>query len=148
MAKNTDQVVVKLIEEVTKRKAEIKSLERPSYKTNMAFSEREGELKDTVNLNVESSVAKLVSIAGFILAKELAFETAIEKLGLERIAFRWNGFSSEHWLADIQTRIAKINVSTKRKKLEELEARLDKIISPELKAQMELDSIMAEIDAT
>ena len=55
--------------------------------------------------------------------------------------FKWLGFTFDQWKADIKTRIDKIQISKKKKELEELEVRLDKLISPELKQQMELEEI-------
>ncbi len=49
-------------------------------------------------------------------------------------------------MEDIKTRINKIQIVSKRKKLEELEARLNSIISPSLKAEMEVDAIAAELE--
>jgi hypothetical protein len=47
----------------------------------------------------------------------------------------------DEWKEDFQTRVNQISVQEKRKELAELESRLNAIISPELKAQMELDAI-------
>lgn len=40
----------------------------------------------------------------------------------------------------------KIQIQDKRKKLEKLESRLEKIITPELRAKMELEAITAELE--
>lgn len=45
----------------------------------------------------------------------------------------------------IYNRINKLSLSAKRKELEALEARLDKLVSPELKAKMELELIEKEL---
>ncbi len=55
--------------------------------------------------------------------------------------FTWLGFTVEEWKDDFQTRVNQISVQEKRKELAELESRLNAIISPELKAQMELEAI-------
>jgi hypothetical protein len=60
-------------------------------------------------------------------------------------AFAWGNSSVADWLDDIRTRIGKIQIGEKRKKLEALEERLNKVISPELRAKMELDAIAAEL---
>lgn len=146
MAKETDKKTQDLIKEVNKRKAEIAKLERPNYKTNCTFTYIEGNLTGLINIHVESDVKKLVSIAGFVLDQRESFRRAAEKLQIDRVPdFTWNGFSIEDWLNDIQTRINKIQISTKKKNLETLEERLNKIISPELRAEMELEAIAGEL---
>ena len=45
------------------------------------------------------------------------------------------------WKSDFQTRVNQISIQEKRKELAEIEARLNAIISPELKAQMELEAL-------
>ena len=57
------------------------------------------------------------------------------------IPFSWHGYSTEKWKVDIQARIDKIQIEKKKRDLEILEKRLDAILSPELKAEMELEEI-------
>jgi molybdenum-dependent DNA-binding transcriptional regulator ModE len=72
-------------------------------------------------------------------------ESAAKDLGVE-YKFTWLGFSIDEWKEDFQTRVNQISVQEKRKELAELESRLNAIISPELKAQMELESIAELLD--
>jgi hypothetical protein len=72
-------------------------------------------------------------------------ESAAKDLGVE-YNFTWLGFSIDEWKEDFQTRVNQISVQEKRKELAELESRLNAIISPELKAQMELESIAELLD--
>jgi len=59
--------------------------------------------------------------------------------------FTWGGYPVADWIDDIKLRIAKIRIETKKKRLELLESRLAAVISPELKAQMELEAIEQEL---
>jgi hypothetical protein len=146
MAKKMDEKTLSLIKEVNKRKAEIASLERPNWKTNCSFSYIEDKIVYPINIHVESSVMKLVSIAGFLMERENSYKEAAEKfLGLEAPEFLWMGFSVEDWISDIKTRIDKIQIADKRKKLDTLESRLNQIVSPELRAKLELEAIEAEL---
>ena len=61
--------------------------------------------------------------------------------------FTWLGFSVDEWKNDFQTRVNQISIQEKRKELAEIESRLNAIISPELKAQMELEAISKLLDA-
>jgi len=147
MAKKTDQQTLKLIEEVKKRKADIAKSQKPCWKTNCTFTFIEGDLGKSTNIKVEKDLVKLIGFASFLksradnyagVAKELAVEDAPE--------FAWNGFSVADWIDDLKTRIAQIQIETKKSKLEKLENRLDKIISPDLRAEMELAAIADELD--
>jgi hypothetical protein len=142
---DTDQATQTLIAEVKTRKAEIARSERPNYKTNCAFSYDEGKAGAT-NLQVEASVGKLIQIAAFLIQREDAYNTAASRLAVDNPPkFEWGGYSTADWFSDIRTRIGKIQIADKRKKLEILETRLNAIISPELRAKMELEAIASEL---
>lgn len=143
----TDKKTLELIQLVKKQKEEIASLERPSYRTNCSFTFVEGVNTNAVNLHVETDVRKLVDMAGFLKAREKAYLEMASWLGVEGTppTFTWSGYKVEEWFEDIKTRIAKVQISSKRKKLEALEERLNKIVSPELRAQLELEAIAGEL---
>lgn len=148
MAKKTDQKTLDLIKEVKKQKAEIAKLERPNWKTNCNFSYSEANLNGAVNLHVQNNVKELICIAAFLCDKERSYNEAVNQLGLgveNAPQFTWMSFTVADWIEDIKTRIAKIQIATKKKKLELLESRLNAIISPELRAEMELEAIAGEL---
>jgi len=142
----TDQKTLALIEDVKNRKKEISQLERPNWLTNCTFSCVEGKLSDSINLHVESNIKNLIGCASYLRDKERSYNETVIALGIEASAFIWNGFSVSDWCEDIKTRINKIQIESKKKKLEVLESRLSAIISPELKAELELQSIANELD--
>lgn len=142
--KNTDDSTVALINEVRKRKAEIAELERPNFKTNCSFSYSE-KASDSVNLHQESSIRNLLLIAGFLIDKDAQCNRAALRLGVEAQPFVWHGFSTEDWIHDIRIRIGKIQISSKKKHLENIETRLNSIMSPEAKAAMELEAIKKDL---
>lgn len=145
VAVTTDQKTLNLIQEVKRQKNEIAKLEKPNWKTNCSFSYIEGKLDGVTNIHVESNIRKLLLIASFLIGKERDYKEAVSCLGVEGYEFTWEGFSVLSWLEDIKLRIGKIQIASKREKLELLEARLNANISPELKAQMELDAIENEL---
>lgn len=146
MAKNnTDDQILKLINEVKTRKAEIAKLEKPNWKTNCSFSYVQDSLQNSTNLHVESNISKLVSILAFLVVSERNYNTVSKDFNIDAPDFQWNGYSVADWTEDIKLRIEKINITTKRKKLDELECRLSGIITPELKAKLELEAITAEL---
>lgn len=144
MAKKTDQKTLDLIQEVARRKQEIAKAERPNWITNCSFSFEEGSSK-TVNLHVCQDVRQMITIAAFLRESEISYNAAAQELGVDAPPFTWSGFSVSDWLSDIRTRINRIQIDSKKKKLAALEERLNKIISPELRAEMELEAIAAEL---
>lgn len=145
---NADQQTLALITDVKNRKAEIaKALGKSNYLTNCTFSYVDGKLNDAINIHVQTDVKTLVSIVAFLKERERGYLEAGTLLGVENLPnFMWNGYSVADWTEDVKTRLAKVQVAVKQKKLESLEARLNLIISPELRAQMELEAIAQELN--
>lgn len=142
MANETDDKTLKLIEQIKLQKQEIAKAERPNWATNCSFS---APNMGTTNLHVETDIRHLVSIAAFLVESEKNYYETAKLLGVEAPSFVWQGFTAKEWLEDIKTRINKVQIASKKKKLESLEARLNAIISPELRAKMELEAIEAEL---
>ena len=145
MAK-TDLKTLELIQQINKQKKEIEKLEKPNWLTNCSFSYTEGKfLNDAVNIRAGQSLDKLAKIAGFLLAQEEMFIKGSAVLGIDE-PFSWQGFTIRDWLSDIKLQAAKTQINSKKSKLEKLEIRLNALISPELKAEMELAEIMKELE--
>lgn len=146
MAAKTDKRTIELINEVKRRKQEIAKIEKPNWKTNLSFCFVEGKKNDAIALHTVANVKTLISMAAFLMERRDNYEKAAKLLGVEQPPeFTWDGFSVEDWLEDFKMKISKIQIVSKRKKLEELEQRLGKIISPELRAEMELEAISEEL---
>ena len=141
---DTDQKTLKLLVEVQKRKQEISKLQRPNWKTNCTFS-FSGDMKNAKSLHVENDVQKLVQVAAFLISQSEGYEKANKLLGTSE-SFLWQGYPLQDWLDDISTCVGKILLKNKREKLKTLEARLDAVISPELRAQLELEAIQTELE--
>lgn len=145
MAKKSDQKTLALIQQVKKQKDAIAAAERPQWKTNCSFRFHEGDKPH--NLHVVKDIQLLVEIASFLWAKNRDYTEAAKALGVEDApSWDYEGFPLTDWLDDVKLRITKVQIETKRRKLEALEERLNKIVSPELRAQMELEAIEAELD--
>ena len=143
----TDDSTLRLIREVKTRKDEIEKAQgRPNYVTNMSFSYSLGKSNDNINLNVESDIAVLVSIVSFLRRATIDYDATAADLAVESPPpFRWSGFTPAQWESDIRTRLAKVQLVAKQKKLDALEARLNGIISPELRAKMAIEEIEREL---
>ena len=137
---NTDKQVQDLFAIVQAKKAEIEKAEKPTWETNCSFR-YDPNSSASINLHTVSDVNTLVSILGFLLSKDTETKTTRTLLNLPNEEFKWQGFTIDQWQADLQTRINKIQITTKRKELDEMEARLNKLVSPELRRQLELEEL-------
>jgi hypothetical protein len=139
MNANNDRLVQELTKHVNDKKAAIAKAEKPNWNTNCAFRYSK-DSSASINLQVCGVVEELVYILGFLCEKRNAFNEAQKIIGTN-LEFKWFGYTFDDWAEDIQTRINKIEITAKKKELEMLEERLNKLISPELRAQMELEEI-------
>lgn len=140
MENNTDKVVQDLIKVIHNKKSAIAKAEKPNWLTNCAFRYDKSSSQST-NLQVCSDVDELTDILALLIQKTENHSKAQELLGVPSTKFKWFGFTFDEWFSDIKTRIDKIQIGSKRKELEILESRLDKLISPELRTQLELAEI-------
>lgn len=146
MATTTDKQTLELIETIKKQKAEISSLEKPRFKTNLSFQYIEGVASQSVNLQTTRDVRTLLMVAAFIEERCNFYASAAHHLEVDNPPnFQWQGFTDVEWLHDISLLIKRTQISEKKAKLEALEERLNKVISPELRAKMELEAIQAEL---
>ena len=147
MSDQIDTTVRGLWDTVAKRKAEISEIESSKWVTNCVFNIRGGSsnVSDVINIQTLSKVEDVIRVAAVLIRVQDAFEKAAKALG-EKTKFSHQGYSAEQWMQDFKTRIQKIRLGEKRKKLKELELRLDGLLSPELKRQLELERVAKEIE--
>jgi hypothetical protein len=81
----------------------------------------------------------------FVIDRKEKSESSAKELGVE-YKFSWLGFTADEWKNDFVTRVNQISIQEKRKELAEIESRLNAIISPDLRAQMELEAISKLLD--
>jgi hypothetical protein len=145
MATLTDKKVQQLFEVVQKKKEEIKKIEKPNWFTNCAFRPDTDSTVGSFNLQTVSDPNVLVlALSKLQVLKETAERVSVD-LGVEGYKFSHLGFSFDDWKSDFQTRVAKIQISKKKSELASLETRLNSLISPELKAELELEAISKEL---
>ena len=143
---NTDSIVQELFEEVKNRKAELAQLDRPNWRTNMSFSYENDITKNPINLQVKYDARELIMMLAHVKVHHDAYNELKDKFESAIPEFKWCGFTLQDWESDITTKINKIQIAEKRKKLESLEGRLDQLISPEMKRKLELEAIKKELD--
>ncbi len=143
---NTDQVTLDLIKQVQAKKDQIAQIEKPQYKTNCSFSYTPGNRSGAIALHAETDIRKLISIAAYLLMMNDHYVAAAKHLDVQDFpVYLHDGFSAADWVHDIRNRIAKLQIAAERDKLQKLEDRLNKIVSPELRARLEIEAIAAEL---
>ena len=138
--KTTDELVKELFDSVQEKKLAIEKAERPCWETRGNLGYSANSAHDRVNVQTVTDVRKIVEMYAFLIDRKEKSENAAKDLGVD-YKFTWLGFSVNEWKNDFQTRVNQISIQEKRKELSEIESRLNAIISPELKAQMELEAI-------
>lgn len=135
-----DEKIKQLLEKVNQKRKEIEKINNPVFLTNCGFSYRESG-NEIVNLHTVTDVGELVKIGAFIAEKEIMYNQYCKDHQISAPQFKWRSFSAYEWICDVNMRIAKLQISAKRKELDDLENRLNKIVSPEMRQQMELELI-------
>ena len=143
--KTTDQRVKELFDSVQEKKLAIEKAERPCWKTSGNFGFSTNSAHDRAQIATLTDVRKIIEMYAFLIERKEKSELAAKELGVN-YSFTWLGHSVAEWKEDFQTRIDQISIQEKRKELAEIEARLNSIISPELKTQMELEAISKILD--
>lgn len=134
-----DEKIQKLIDEVKKRKQEIESINSYSFKTNMQL----GIMGQKLNLQTLDLDALTTIYAYYAVIAEKKL-TINKEFGITtEVVF--DGFPWSKWKADIAHKINKLQITKKKQELEKLEERLNKLVSPELRAQLELQEIEREL---
>lgn len=141
-AKTRDEQIKDLLKVVEEKKKKINKAEKPKWLTNCSFSfNPEYASTARVNLQVTSDINILVEIFAYVLEKREFYYKSASELGIKNPEFKWMGFTTDEWKSDIQTRIDKIQISKERQELEVLEQRLNKLVTPEERARIELQEI-------
>jgi len=143
-----DDKITQLLAKVEAQKAAIAEAERPVFQTNRTFSFVDGDLSKSHNLAVVSDIATLLKMMAHVAAAARAYRlvaTGILDVGEQPPTFTWNGYTEDAWFHDIKLRVRQIRLKAQREKLQDLEARLDKIISPERRRELELQAIEREL---
>jgi len=136
--KTTDEMVKELFDTVQTKKLAIEKAERPCWQTSGNFGYSANSAHDRTDVKTITDVRKIVDMLAFLMDRKEKSESAAKELGVT-YTFSWLGFSVDEWKSDFVTRVNQISLKEKQKELAEIEARLNAIISPELKAKMELE---------
>lgn len=134
-----DKLVKQLMDKVAIKKEEIAKAEKPTWLTNKSFR-YDLNSGSALNLNTVNDTEKLVETLSILLEKEGSYKKAAEVLD-HKGEFKWFGYTVEEWKSDFITRKNKIQLTDKKKELEMIQSKLDKLVSKEERERMELEAI-------
>lgn len=140
-----DNKIVELIKIVEQQKNEVFDVEKESkrgWKTNCSLN----IIGFPQPLNIQTaSIENVVKAYGMLLTVFSNIGDAAKYLDVQ-VPNTYDGYSLEDWFDDFKKRVAVIKLKTKKEKLNSLEDRLNSIVSPEIRRQMELEIIMKEME--
>ena len=147
-AAEMDDVVFALIEKVKKGREEIKKLKgKPNWATNCSLSfDPDDKPTERTNIAVVKKPEVILDIYAKILFLEANWKQANQELELDVPPIH-QGYAIADWKADLKTRAGQLTIEKKQANLDKLQSRLDALISPDQKRQMELEAIQAEMAA-
>lgn len=135
---NKDEQIQKLQQLVEQKKAEIKKIEKPNWKTNQSYKHK----NNVYNILVIQDVDLIIEIVGSLLMEQDYNRRAKEMLGIiDKKSAMKDGYSIDAWVDDFRLRLDKINIQTKRAQLEKIEKQLLELESPEIKERRQLEEI-------
>jgi hypothetical protein len=142
-----DALVMELVEKVRQKQKEVVAAsERPQWETSCTIGTNEN-ISTNVNIQTVTDVNKLVDLYALLLAKEEFYTIAAKELGV-KATLKWQGYTFEAWKNDFKTRVRIVNLSAKKQELKSLEERLDKLVTPEQRRELELAAIKKEFEKT
>jgi hypothetical protein len=143
METDTDKIVLELLQRVKQKQKEIADSERPHWETSCSVGMTDN-VNDKVNIQTVTDLNKLVSLYAFLSEKEKSLVAAKRELGVD-VKLSWQGHSFADWKKDFKARIEQIGLNRKRADLRDLEARVEKLVTPEQRRQIELEAIQKEL---
>lgn len=138
---SVDQEVMKLLATVDRKKKEItKAKARPSWKTNCSFGRDPSSPDNRINIQTVREPRKLVEIYAFLTSQEKELQAAAEELGVDFDGI-WQNSSISDWKDDLKTRAGQLSIEKKQKELDDLDSRVNRLVSPEQRRAMELKAL-------
>ena len=137
-----DERVALLFAKLQAKQAEVANAERPQYITAgfFRFSTRD----EQIDIKTARDERKLVEILAFLKEREESFAKAATDLGVEA-SFTWLGFTTEDWFKDLKTRVSGLQIAKRRAELKDLEERVNAVMTPELRREMEMKALEATL---
>lgn len=141
-AKDMDKTVDDLIQRVKERREKVGALKKPQWITPCSLVLPGME---RINIQVDKDLGVLAVACGMLMRMKTDIEAASKELEVE-IEPKWQNYPIDDWIADIKLRVRITNIKAEQEKLDAMEAKLNKLMSPEQRRAMELAAIEAELE--
>ncbi len=142
MSDAIDSKINDLFNVLNAKKQQVEAAESAStrkWKTNGVFPPVFDSSTRGINIQTQSA-PNLIGLLSDLLIRDRAAQEAAEMMGAEYDG-KWGGYTIAEWVEDFKTRVAKIQLVTRKAELVDLEKRLDAIVSPEQRRELELEAI-------
>ena len=136
MEKTKDELVEEMFQRLEKVKDQINQAEKPVWHTNCVFEMN----SNRINIKTLGQVRDVLVLANHITGLKTNWDLVNKLLGTNE-KFEYSSFSYDEWISDFKTRINQINITEKRKTMQQIQDGLDKLISKEKREQMELQRL-------
>lgn len=126
-----DTKILKLKEEITKKKEELKNISRFSPVTNCSLELNE-ERYNINTLTKDKIIELMIKLNMYIIsAQDLDL--------LEECVI--SGYKPTEWISDLKAKLLILSQKAEENKLKQMEAKLDKLLSNDKKVELELNEI-------
>lgn len=147
MTTQIDEQIASMFAKVNERKATCKELRRQialNWKTNCSFTVFGGQA--SMPVHIQTASVEMIEVVATSLCLIIQGRTAAEdQLGVKMSTPNIQGYVADDWFSDLKKRLASINIREEEKALEALEARLNGVLSPEARRQLEVAALAKDL---
>lgn len=144
-SKNLDKKVLDLIEKAKTKRAEVKKIKKPKWKTSCSIDHNLYGGSTRLNIQVCNDLNALASFR-YSMQNIVAARKSAEKAWGLKFNSKVAGYDAEEWISDVDLRVKVIDIKKEEEKLAKLESQLDALLSTEQKRELELERIAQELD--
>lgn len=134
---NPDDRIQSMLATVAAQKAEVAAAEvltKRNWETHCSY-----QAGASAPVNIQTAPLAVVhQVMTDLVQKRNAGKEAADLLGIKMEDPLYSGFTFEQWAADLKKRVAYLTWEDKRRKLVAAEARLNQLLSPERRRDLEL----------
>ena len=145
--KSVDDAVMELLRKVETKKKEVnEAKKKPQWKTNCSIAaDPDPDPHDHKNIQVMRTPREVIEWFAFLLSKEQLLQQAADELGLEP-DLTWMAYPIADWKDDLKTRAGQLSIDQKEAEIVALDKRVNKLVSPEQRREMELKALQELLD--
>jgi hypothetical protein len=137
MAKKNDALVGQLLKKVEEKKAQIKKIKNPSFKTNLSLP------VDGTSTRINLNVASPELLFRILVDLETRIEKSSAVAGKYDLVFdnAWHGFTLEDWRTDVVLKIKQSQAQRQVTELRTIEKKLEGLMSEDKRTNIELEKL-------